>query len=128
MDLGGAHHDLDLSAGLVQQRRRFERTLPPTHDNDMLARELAKGAVVGRMRRKGWRQGPGVLRAPGKGLKACRNDDAPRLHGCAILQHQMETMCGGFDPCNAPRIDIGHHLALKPLAVGYEVLQRYRLA
>jgi hypothetical protein len=39
----------------------------------------------------------------------------------------MEAMCGGLDPRDAPPIDIGHHLALKPLAVGYEILQRYWL-
>jgi hypothetical protein len=127
MDPGGAHHDLDLSAGLVQQCRRFERALSPTHDHDLLARELAEGAVVRRMRRKGWRQRPGVLRTPGKGLKARCNDDTPCLHGCSILQHEMEAMCGRLDPRNVPPIDIGHHLALKPLTVGYEVLQRYRL-
>ena len=113
---------------LGEQRRRFERTLPPTHDEDALAAESAErdtiagmGAPVsGHQRRK-------LVRDAGKRQETERQEDAVRPHHRAVVQGRRETTVALIQSRNPrrPRTDVLH--PFEPLGVLQVEVQRERL-
>jgi hypothetical protein len=123
-----AADELDVGTRLVQQRCGFAGALTASEHRDAAAAEGAEITVLAGVARK--------LRGDiGKGIrpkrlaaKSGRDYDPARMDACAIHGLDAETVTGGFEPRDHPRIYLGDGGALEPHSVIDESLERERLA
>jgi hypothetical protein len=125
VDLRCSHNDFDIGPGLMQQRGRCERTLPPPYHDDVATREPTEVMVLRRVRGERRRQRGERCRAPSERGQPGSNDNPLHFQDLAILQQESEASPAGLDAYDTTLIQIGHGLALKPAPIVDEIIQWY---
>ena len=74
------------------------------------------------------REVPQWLRPPGKPTDPRRDDDPSGFDDFPISQRQLKPRGVGFDVQDLPLVQIRHNLALEPVAIADEMIQRDRSA
>ncbi len=119
--------DFHLGARFVQQRRRLDGALSAADDHDALAGKGFEAAILAGVRDQ-LRRTALEGRGPPRELRDAGGDDDPlHFHLRLVFKPEAESARGLLDFAHAPRIEIGHDLPLKPLAVAHELRARQRM-
>ena len=119
--------DFDFRVEAVQDPGGIESALTAANDQDLLAAKAAEVAVIRGMCRVGGREAREFRRHPRKRRKARGDDNAAGCYRLAAREREPERVPVFREPGHLLAVQIGNHLALKPVAVIHEVLQGDRL-